>query len=97
MKIDKIIAKLHIYSDDSFHALQSSFCNITFFRRNWKSVDPDFDSLRLFQVSTECLGSSDHFYIVSYYIKWVTTYWTHSNRDNYQIQFISGINILFSS
>ena len=25
-----------------------------------------------------CQGSSDPFYIVSYYIKWVTTYWTHS-------------------
>ena len=24
-----------------------------------------------------CPGSSDPFYIVSYYIKWVTTSWTH--------------------
>ena len=27
---------------------------------------------------TICQGSSDPFYIVSYYIKWVTTSWTHS-------------------
>ena len=27
---------------------------------------------------TVCPGSSDPFYIVGYYIKWVTTSWTHS-------------------
>ena len=27
---------------------------------------------------TVCPGSSDPFYIVSYYLKWVTTSWTHS-------------------
>ena len=27
---------------------------------------------------TVCPGSSDPFYIVTYYIKWVTTSWTHS-------------------
>ena len=27
---------------------------------------------------TICLGSSDPFYIVTYYIKWVTTSWTYS-------------------
>ena len=31
-----------------------------------------------FYISTVCPGSSDLFYIVSYYIKWVTTSWTHS-------------------
>ena len=30
--------------------------------------------------STVCPGSSDPFDIVSYYIKWVTTPWTHSIR-----------------
>ena len=29
--------------------------------------------------STICLGCSDPFHIVSYYIKRVTTYWTYSN------------------
>ena len=29
-----------------------------------------------------CPGSSEPFYIVSYYIKWVTTFWTHSNIIN---------------
>jgi len=29
-------------------------------------------------LSTICPRSSDPFYIVSYYIKWVTTSWTHS-------------------
>ena len=28
-------------------------------------------------LTTMCPGSSDPFYIVSYYIKWVTTSWTH--------------------
>ena len=27
---------------------------------------------------TVCLGSSDPFYIVTFYIKWVTTSWTYS-------------------
>ena len=29
---------------------------------------------------TVCSGSSDQFYIVTYYIKWVTTSWTYSMR-----------------
>ena len=29
-------------------------------------------------ICTICPGSSDPFYIVTYYIKWVTTSWTHS-------------------
>ena len=29
-------------------------------------------------IYTICPASSDPFYIVSYYIKWVTTSWTHS-------------------
>ena len=28
---------------------------------------------------TVCPGSSDPFYIVTYYIKWVTISWTHSS------------------
>ena len=28
----------------------------------------------------ECPRSSDSFYIVTYYIKWVTTSWTDSNE-----------------
>ena len=31
-------------------------------------------------VDTVCPGSSDPFYIVTYYIKWVTTSWTHSTN-----------------
>ena len=29
------------------------------------------------RINTICPGSSDLFYIVCYYIKWVTTSWTH--------------------
>ena len=32
--------------------------------------------------NTVCPRSSDTFYIVSYYIKWVTTSWTHSSKVN---------------
>ena len=32
-------------------------------------------------VITVCPGSSDPFYVVSYYIKWVTTSWTYSILD----------------
>ena len=31
-----------------------------------------------FNLCTVCPGSSDPFYIVTYYIKWVTTSWPHS-------------------
>ena len=34
---------------------------------------------RLILRDTVCPGSSDPFYIVSCYIKWVTTSWTHSS------------------
>ena len=37
-------------------------------------------------VLTVCPRSSDPFYIVSYYIKWVTTSWTYSiNKDTYTV------------
>ena len=36
-------------------------------------MDQDF-----FDMGTICPRSSDPFYIVSYYIKWVTASWTHS-------------------
>ena len=35
---------------------------------------------------TMCPRRSDPFYIVSYYIKWVTTSWTHSNLVDVRIQ-----------
>ena len=34
--------------------------------------------LRFFFLNTICPGSSDPFFIVSYYIRWVNTSWTHS-------------------
>ena len=33
--------------------------------------------------ATVCPRSSDPFYVVSYYIKWVTTSWAHSIREPY--------------
>ena len=41
--------------------------------------DPTYDKPRSKTNNlTICLRSSDPFYIVSYYIIWVTTSWTHS-------------------
>ena len=37
--------------------------------------DVELRPLRKYSV---CPRSSDPFYVVTYYIKWVTTYWTHS-------------------
>ena len=34
--------------------------------------------------STICPRSSDPFYVVSCYIKWATTSWTHSSRHFYK-------------
>ena len=31
------------------------------------------------EYSTVCPGSSDPFYMVTYYLKWVTTSWTYSS------------------
>ena len=36
---------------------------------------------------TVCPGSSDPFYVVTYYIKWVTTSWTHSTFNIFVIKF----------
>ena len=33
-------------------------------------------------INSVCPGSSDPFYIVTYYIKWVTTSWTHSSLSD---------------
>ena len=33
---------------------------------------------------TICQRSSDPFYLVSYYIKWVTTSWTHSSTTEFE-------------
>ena len=38
----------------------------------------------LFALHTVCPRSSDPLYIIGYYIKWVTTSWTHSTIDIYQ-------------
>ena len=48
-----------------------------------KPRDRNAPAKRQSMVSTErrgtvCPGNSDSFYIVSYYITWVTTSWTHS-------------------
>ena len=42
---------------------------------------------------TVCPRSSDPFYIVTYYVKWVTTSWTYSNRSS----FLSHFFFLFGS
>ena len=39
------------------------------------------------RVNTVCPGCSDPFYIVTYYIKWVTTSWTYSSI----LQILSGV------
>ena len=43
--------------------------------------DMEFCGVLLYD--TVCPRSSDPFYIESYYIKWVTTSWTHSNLGPY--------------
>ena len=43
---------------------------------------------------TICPRSSDLFYIVSYYIKWVTTSWTHSLIDSLEVNISSALQHL---
>ena len=40
---------------------------------------------------TICPGSSDPFYIVTYYIKWVITSWTHSINNLNIYEFVTEI------
>ena len=47
-----------------------------------KLIDNSIDIIGFFTYDdycTVCPGSSDPVYIVTYYIKWVTTSWTHSS------------------
>ena len=50
----------------------------------WRSFSPISIGyiLRVLE-TTVCPRSSDQFYIVSYYIKWVTTSWTHSIQAHF--------------
>ena len=64
----------------------SSLENLTFYKISYQqgkhiiSVgSKQFNAWNIF-VYTVCPGSFDTFYIVSYYIKWVTTSWTHGTR-----------------
>ena len=46
--------------------------------------------------NTVCPGSSDPFYILTYYIKWATTSWIHSMYFQFEIEvFSSHENPLF--
>ena len=52
--------------------------NNIFRRRSWPS-DKLISGLTIYTyIHTVCPTSSDPFYIVSYYIRWVTTSWTYS-------------------
>ena len=45
------------------------------------------------QINCVCLRSSDPLYVVTYYIKWVTTYWTQSIQTNLGEEFESSVVI----
>ena len=80
----KIWLKFFIY----YHE-QSSVCrfqriffvldSLSFEFMSWSIAKKSNGSFVFYSV---CPGSSDPFYIVSYYIKLVTTSWTHSSIDN---------------
>ena len=47
--------------------------------------------------NTVCPGSSDPFYVVTYYSKWVTTSWTYSNSETGPIPVLDAPNIFLTS
>ena len=53
--------------------------------------------------TTVCPRSSDQFYIVTYYLKWVNTSWTHSMSKKYFLdikydnQFINVTHFVFNN
>ena len=49
-------------------------CQTKFNSRLYLCIGESFDTT----LNTVCPGSSDPFYIVTYYIKCVTTFWTHN-------------------
>ena len=49
--------------------------------RPWSNLTPNIHCHHL--PCTVCPGSSAQFYVVTYFIKWVTTSWTNSNMGLY--------------
>ena len=45
-------------------------------------LDSAFES-KVMILYTVCPGSSDPFYVVTYYIKWVTSSWTQGIKNHY--------------
>ena len=60
----------HYFFDIQYHDSKRDF-------ESGYSNNDDTDSYYI----TVCPRSSDPFYIVTYYIKWVTTSWTHSRSQ----------------
>ena len=58
------------------------------YRQYTMKILPDFLTYRM---CTVCPGSSDPFYIVSYYIKWVTTSWTYSMVYKHRLISVHGV------
>ena len=66
-------------------------------RRHSPSLSKLFRTLQKY-VITVCPRSSDPFYIVTYYIKWVTTSWTHSlDKQRRKILTVVRLSIIFHS
>ena len=42
----------------------------------------------IYNFATVCLGSSDPYHIVSYYMEWVTTSWTYSTYSSHDKLFL---------
>ena len=51
----------------------------------------------LLYATTVCPRRSDPFYVVTYYIKWVTTSWTYTTKGSQKRSFFSGATSFFCS
>ena len=65
-----LLGRDFIYSDETTNVLMTVNRSVS----EYFSIE--FTIGRL--IATVCPGSSDPFYIVTYYIKWITTSWTYS-------------------
>ena len=65
--------------------------------QRWELNDPTKrgNKQSVFTIGIHCVSkSSDPLFIVSYYIKWVTTFWTHSTQLLQFFQTITGVYIM---
>ena len=81
LKKNESVRKLHVCY------LCATVCKATVVVNVYASSTEQLGITLYYKAFTVCPGSSDQIYIVTYYIKWVTTSWTYCNREFHKIPY----------